>query len=184
MNSQNVVRRITRTAIIAAMYVVLCYVLAPLSYGPVQVRFSEALTLLVVLCPEAIIGVTLGCFLSNLLSFSAIDLVVGTLATLLAALATCKLRSHRIGKKGSNPGFALLASVPPVLFNAVIIGAEISLVFAPGAGLAGFIANMVSVGIGQLISCSILGVLLVWVIEKNPALLRLFNNNGIAAYSK
>ena len=58
------VQKMVRAAVIAAVYVALCLVLAPLSFGPVQIRFAEALTLLPVLCPEAVLGVTLGCFLS------------------------------------------------------------------------------------------------------------------------
>lgn len=161
-----------RTAIIAAVYVALCFVLAPLAYGPVQIRFAEALTLLPVLCPEAVLGVTLGCFLANMISGVPVDMVVGTLATLLAALATRKLRNVRTGR------LALVPSLPPVLFNAVIVGIELTLLYYPTASpFKIYLLNMASVGAGQLVSCSVLGVAMVWAIERSPALRRLFTDD-------
>ena len=68
-------RKLVRGALIAAIYVALCLMLAPLSYGAVQVRISEALTLLPVLCPDAIWGITIGCLISNMLSFSPWDML-------------------------------------------------------------------------------------------------------------
>lgn len=162
-------RKLARAGVIAAVYVALCFVLAPLSYGTVQIRFAEALTLLPVLCPEAILGVTLGCFIANLISGSLVDMVVGTLATLLAALTTRRLRNVRF------KGLALVPSLPPVLFNAVIVGAELTLLYFPHPATAGItLLNMASVGAGQLISCSLLGVALIWAIEHNPTLRHLF----------
>lgn len=162
------VRRLARTALIAAIYVALCFVFSPISFGPVQIRVSEALTLLPILCPEAVVGVTVGCFLSNMLLSAPIDMLVGTAATLLAALATRKLKNVRWH------GLPLLASLPPVLFNAVIVGIELSFLYfyPPTAGI--FAMNIVSVGAGQLVSCCILGVILIWIIERNSVLLRFF----------
>lgn len=162
-------RKLVRAALIAAVYVVLCVTLAPFSYGPVQVRVSEALTLLPVLCPEAVVGVAAGCFLANALTGVPADMVVGTLATLLAALATRRLRRVRFR------GLALVPSLPPVVFNALIVGVMLTLLYSPASSPAiVYLANIASVGAGQLISCSVLGVALIWAIEKNPALLRLF----------
>ncbi len=162
-------RFMVRAAIIAALYVTLCLVLAPLAYGSVQIRFSEALTLLPVLCPEAVVGVTLGCFIANMIGSTPLDMVVGTLATFLAALATRKLRNVRWKK------LALPASLPPVLFNAVILGVQFTVLefFPASFPLPVFFYNMLTVGIGQLVACSVLGVALVWFIEKNPALLKM-----------
>ena len=119
------VRKLARCAVVAALYVVLCMALQPLSYGAVQVRVAEALCLLPVFGAEYIAGVVLGCFLANLLGSTIVDVILGTLATLLACVVTYKLRNARIG------GLAIPASLPPVAFNAVIIGA------LPGAGLLG-----------------------------------------------
>ena len=164
------VARLVRCAVIAAVYVVLCLALAPFSYGAVQVRIAEALCLLPVFGAEYIVGVTLGCFLANLLGSTVIDAVLGTLATLLACLVTYKLRNVRV------KGLAIPASLPPVVFNMLIVGAfEITFFFsdtAPTAALAAF--NAVAVGIGEIISCTIVGVALVQLVESNEGLKRIF----------
>ena len=104
------VRKLARCAVVAALYVVLCMALQPLSYGAVQVRVAEALCLLPVFGAEYIAGVVLGCFLANLLGSTIVDVILGTLATLLACVVTYKLRNVRIG------GLAIPASLPPVAF--------------------------------------------------------------------
>ena len=171
MNMKNLsVRRLVRCAVIAAVYVVVCLVLAPFSYGAVQVRVAEALCLLPVFGAEYIVGVTLGCFLANLLGSTAVDVVFGTLATLLACLVTYKLRDIRV------KGLAIPASLPPVAFNMIIVGAfEITFFFSDGAPTAMLaVFNAVTVGIGELISCTILGVALVKLIESNAGLNKIF----------
>lgn len=164
------VARLVRCAVIAAVYVVLCLALAPFSYGAVQVRIAEALCLLPVFGAEYIVGVTLGCFLANLLGSTVIDVVFGTLATLLACLVTYKLRNVRV------KGLAIPASLPPVVFNMLIVGAfEITFFFsdaAPTVALAAF--NAVAVGIGEIISCTVVGVALVKLVESNEGLKRIF----------
>ena len=171
MNMKNLsVRRLVRCAVIAAVYVVVCLVLAPFSYGAVQVRVAEALCLLPVFGTEYIVGVTLGCFLANLLGSTVVDVVFGTLATLLACLVTYKLRDVRV------KGLAIPASLPPVVFNMIIVGAfEITFFFSDGAPTAMLaVFNAVTVGIGELISCTILGVALVKLIESNAGLNKIF----------
>lgn len=164
------VRRLVRCAVIAAVYVVVCLVLAPFSYGAVQVRVAEALCLLPVFGAEYIVGVTLGCFLANLIGSTAIDVVFGTLATLMACLVTYKLRNVRI------KGLTIPASLPPVVFNMIIVGAfEITFFFSDGAPTAALAAfNAVTVGIGEIISCTVLGVALVKLIESNDSLHKIF----------
>ena len=171
MNMKNLsVRRLVRCAVIAAVYVVVCLVLAPFSYGAVQVRVAEALCLLPVFGAEYIVGVTLGCFLANLLGSTVVDVVFGTLATLLACLVTYKLRDIRV------KGLAIPASLPPVVFNMILVGAfEITFFFSDGAPTAMLaVFNAVTVGIGELISCTILGVALVKLIESNAGLNKIF----------
>lgn len=171
MNMKNLsVRRLVRCAVIAAVYVVVCLVLAPFSYGAAQVRVAEALCLLPVFGAEYIVGVTLGCFLANLLGSTVVDVVFGTLATLLACLVTYKLRDIRV------KGLAIPASLPPVVFNMIIVGAfEITFFFSDGAPTAMLaVFNAVTVGIGELISCTILGVALVKLIESNAGLNKIF----------
>ena len=158
------VRKLARCAVVAALYVVLCMALQPLSYGAVQVRVAEALCLLPVFGAEYIAG--------DLLGSTIVDVILGTLATLLACVVTYKLRNVRIG------GLAIPASLPPVAFNAVIIGIEIAVLFPePGSSAPLWLAcvsNGISVGIGELISCTVLGVLLVKIIESNTALKKIF----------
>ncbi|WP_367925424.1 QueT transporter family protein [uncultured Ruthenibacterium sp.] len=157
--------RIVRAALIAGIYVVLCLVLQPFSYGPIQVRVSEALTLLPVFTPDAIWAVTLGCFLSNMFSMSPWDMLFGTLATFLAAICTYQLRRIRF------KGLPVLSCLPPILFNAVIVGAEITYIFMPEtASVPVLLFNMVTVGLGEVVSCGILGLLLVKTIERTPQL--------------
>ena len=171
MNQKSMsVKRLVRCAVIAALYVVLCLVLQPFSYGAVQVRVAEAFCLLPVFGTEYIIGVTLGCFLANLLGSTVIDVIFGTLATLLACLVTYKLRNVRV------KGLAIPASLPPVISNMFIVGAfEITFFFsdaAPSVALAAF--NAVAVGIGEIISCTVVGVALVKLVESNEGLKRIF----------
>ena len=153
-------KQLARTALIAAIYTTICLALPFLSYGSVQVRFSEALTLLPAIMPQSVVGITLGCFLTNLIgtflgTTLPLDVLFGTIATFLAALATSKLGNLRW------KGLAIPAMIPPVLFNAVIIGAELTYLFYPTFTLQLFLFNAISVGIGQLIACT-LGVMLVW----------------------
>jgi len=108
-----------RAAIIAAVYSTVTIFLAPISYGPVQIRFAEALTILPALFPEAIIGVTIGCLISNIFSpfgFMWVDAVFGTLATFCAAILTCF-----IGRMFKRKAGVFLAALPPVLINALVI---------------------------------------------------------------
>lgn len=163
-------KRLVRAAMVAAIYVVLCLVLAPFSYGAVQVRLAEMLCLLPVFGAEYIVAVTLGCFLANLLGSTLVDVVFGTAATLVACLVTYAVRKVRVG------GLAIPAAVPPIVSNAVIVGALELTFFLPG--VTGTIAlaawNALTVGIGEVVSCGILGVALVKLIESNAGLRRLF----------
>ena len=158
---------LVRCAMIAAVYTVLCLVLQPFSYGAVQVRVAEAFCLLPVFGAEYIVGVTLGCLLANLLGSTMVDVVFGTAATLIACLATYALRNVRW------TGLAIPASFPPVIANALIVGAfEITVFFSDSATMAVF--NAVAAGVGEIISCCVLGVALVKLIESNESLNKIF----------
>ena len=163
------VKRLVGCGLIAAVYVVLSVALAPVSFGGLQFRVSEALTLLPVFSPYAIIGVTLGCFLSNVAGAvmgltPPLDILFGTAATLLAALCTWALRSIRFRT------IPLAAAVPPIVLNAVIIGWEIAFFFLPGTAFwPGFWASALGVGAGQTAACGILGLLLVAALERTGA---------------
>ena len=106
------------SAAIAAVYAVLCYVLAPISYGPVQFRIAEAMTLLPALMPSAIPGLFVGCILGNLLGgFGPLDVIFGSLATLASAVLTYLFRKNRF-----------IAALPPVIINAVVVGVMLHIV--------------------------------------------------------
>lgn len=159
------IRSLVLSAIIAAIYAGLTLVLPIPQYGGVQLRFAEALTLLPFLFPEAALGLTVGCFLANLLgSPYVLDWVFGTLATFLAAAL-----SRRMPNK-------YLAAVPPVVCNALIVGAEIAYFSVLDGAAFGpaFAFNALTVGLGELIACFVLGVPLVGWMEKNPYLREYF----------
>lgn len=147
-------------AVIAALYAALTYAagLAGLAYGNVQFRFSEALTVLAAFTPAAIPGLTVGCLLGNLGSpYGAVDILCGTLATLLAALCSYATRKLRVR------GIPFVSLLFPVLFNAVIVGAEIVIVVPDGISLQGFtmsafLLSALWVGLGELVVCYAGGV--------------------------
>lgn len=175
---KNTTRGLAFTAMIAAIYTALCLALAPLSYGMVQIRVSEALTLLPVFSPIGVWGVTIGCALSNLVGFFSgmtmgIDVVFGTSATLIAAVMSRRLRRIRTF------GLPIAAALPPVLVNAVIIGAEIAwLSAAEGESfLPAFLLSALWVGLGQLVACVGFGLPMVALLERTGMAKRLFGKD-------
>ena len=169
MNKNRNVRFLTESAVIAALYAVLTYVasMLNLAYGPIQFRFSEALTVLPIFTPAAVPGLAVGCFISNLGSpLGIVDWVFGTAATLLAAIVGRMLRNIQW------KGIPFLSILQPVIFNAVIIGAEISCLSDSGsfalnnADLSVFLAGAMSVGIGELVICMGLGIPLILTLKK------------------
>lgn len=169
-NHSTAIRSLCTSAMIAAIYAALTMALPMLSYGPVQLRFSEALTVLPFFFPQAIPGLFLGCAIANILStYGLIDVIFGSLATLLAALWTSRMK---------NPW---LAPLPPVICNAVIIGAEIAWYetgFNTGFAAA-FAWNGFTVGIGELGACYVLGMILIYQLPKIPAFRKLIPENRL-----
>lgn len=145
------------SAMIAAIYASLTLV-NPLSFGQVQLRVSELLTILAVITPAAIPGLTVGCLLANFASFMPLDCVFGTTATLLAAICAYMLRDVR------TKGYPVLASMMPVIFNAIIIGAQLCL-YSGAITLKSFIIFALSVGAGELAVCFV-ALLLFPIFEK------------------
>lgn len=149
------VRFAANAAVIAAIYVVLTYVFAWCASGAVQVRVAEALTILPVFTTAAIPGLAVGCLLANLLTGCALwDIVFGTLATLLGAIGTRILRKY---------GF--LATLPPVLANVLIVPWVLKLVYGDAWPIW---LLMLTVGVGEVISCCGLGSLLMVTLKKYP----------------
>lgn len=155
-------RDLTLAAIVAAVYAVLTLTLPIPQFTGIQVRLSEALTVLPFLLPATAPGLVIGCFIANLFSPFPLDIIFGTAATLLA----CILTRHMPNR--------YLAPLPPVLCNAVIVGAEIAY-FATLDGAAfwpAYALNAFTVGLGEAIACFVLGTLLLRALDKVPALRR------------
>ncbi len=147
MKKQNVLF-MTQAAMIAAIYVVLTLVFAPFSFGEVQIRISEALTILPVFTPAAIPGLFVGCLIGNFAGGAILpDVIFGSIATLIGAFFTYKLRNQK----------RILAPVPPILANILIV--PLVLRYAYGVALP-IPFLMLTVGIGEVISCGVLGLLI------------------------
>lgn len=125
MEKKNYIKKTVFAAIIAASYAALTYLsgIIGLGYGPIQIRLSEILTVLPVFSPSAVLGLTVGCFIANIGSFNPLDMLIGTSATLIAALFSRLLRNVKVFS------LPLLSFLSPVIVNAFIIGTEISYIF-------------------------------------------------------
>ena len=145
---------LVQAAAIAAVYVVLTTVFAAFSFGEVQVRISEALTILPVFTPAAIPGLFVGCIISNFLGGAILmDVIFGSIATLIGAVFTWKLRNSS----------KWLAPLPPIVANAIIV--PFTLYYGYGVNLP-IPFMMLTVGIGEVISCGVLGMILYGALNK------------------
>lgn len=154
-------RFIIHSAMIAAVYSTLTVLLGSFGYGPVQFRIAEALTVLPAVMPSSVPGLFIGCILANWLGgYGTVDIVLGSLATLLAALCTRLLRKHRF-----------LYPLPPVLFNAVIVGGYIYILYDKTYPL---LLTMLYIGISQFVICYGIGLPLISFINKNSMLKNFF----------
>ncbi len=151
---------ITRGAVIGALYVALTYLssLFGLSSGVIQLRLSEALTILPVLMPEAVPGLFVGCIISNLIvpGVHPLDIVFGSLATLIGAVGALLLRRLP-------PRLMWCAALPTILSNAIII--PFVLLFAYGAP-GSYFYFMLTVGIGEIITAGIFASILYYSLRK------------------
>ncbi len=149
------VKKLCQAAIIAAIYIVLTFIANAfgLANYAVQVRFSEALTVLPFFTTAAVPGLFVGCLLSNILTGCALpDIIFGSIATLLGALGTQYLRNKT----------KWLAPVPPIVANAIIV--PLLLKYAYGIEPLWF--SFVTVTAGEIISCGVLGILLINALSK------------------
>lgn len=144
---------ICQAAVIAALYVVLTYVFSAFASGVIQVRVSEALTILPAFTPAAIPGLVIGCLLSNTLTGCVLlDIIFGSVATLIGALGSYALRRH-----------TWLVPIPPIVSNMIIV--PFVLRYAYGATDA-FLFMIATVGAGEIISCYLLGMILYGALKK------------------
>ena len=145
---------LSQAAMIAAVYVVLTYVFAPLSFGESQVRIAEALTILPLFTPAAVPGLFIGCLIGNILGGAILpDIVFGSIATLIGAFGTYLLRNQ----------LPVLAPLPPILANTVIV--PFILHFGYGVALP-IPFLMLTIGIGEILSCGVLGIILYISLKK------------------
>ena len=162
MNSKTAlgVRRLTRGALIASLYVALTYVASifGLSSGVIQFRISEALTILPIFMPEAIPGLFIGCIISNLMTPAVhpLDILFGSIATLIGALLTYLLRN--LPEK-----WKWVATLPPILSNAIIV--PFVLMFAYGVE-GSYFYFMLTVFIGEAVCAGICGTVLYYSLRK------------------
>lgn len=142
---------IVQAGLIAAIYAVITILLAPFSYGQIQVRVSEALTILPFFTPAAIPGLFIGCLIANIFGgLGIVDIVFGSLATLVAAYLAYHLRRS-----------VILLPLPSVLVNAVVVGIILNVLYA-----LPLLASMLWVGLGQMIACYGLGLPLLLALKK------------------
>ena len=161
MNTQKL-RKLVFAAAVGGLYAVLTIATAwlPFTYGPVQFRISEALCVLPFLFPHSSWGLFVGCILANLLSPYPLDIAVGALATLIAALCTARVRTK------------WLAPLPPVLANGLLVGALIAWYeagFGPGF-VPAFLFHALTVALGEVVICYALGLPLLAAVKRIPPL--------------
>ena len=146
---------LTHAAMIAAIYVVLTLVFQAISFGEIQVRIAEALTILPAFTPAAIPGLFIGCIIGNIFGGSILpDIIFGSLATLIGSCFTYLLRKQN----------KYLAPLPPIISNTVIV--PLVLKYAYGFNLP-IAFMMLTVGIGEVISCGVLGMILYSALAKH-----------------
>ncbi|WOC32031.1 MULTISPECIES: QueT transporter family protein [Caproicibacterium] len=168
---------LAQAGIIAALYLVLTLLANALGVGSqaIQFRFSEVLTILPVLTPAAVPGLAVGCFLGNLSSpFGPVDWIFGTLATLVGTVLCRALRGVRW------KGLPVVSSLMAVIANMVIISFEITCLGTGTSlslanfGMQVFLMNALTIGIGEVVMCTVGGLVLVHVLERSHAAQRLF----------
>ena len=148
-------RKLAQAALIAALYVALTVIFAPIGFGEIQVRIAEALTILPVFSSSAVIALFVGCILGNLFGGAILpDIIFGSIATLIGAIGTYALRKKPI----------YIAVLPPIISNVCII--PLILRFAYKVELPIWLM-MLTVGAGEVISCGVLGILLYEAIKRH-----------------
>ena len=157
---KNNTKDIIKIAIVAAIYAVMTVAISPLSYGPIQLRFSEILVLLCFYNRKYCVSMTVGCFIANIFSpMALLDVPFGTLATILAVLFLSRGKNLFVG------------SLWATIFNGIIIGTELYIAFKEP-----ILISMGTVAVGEFIVVSIIGVLVFKAVEKNKHFMKLIGN--------
>lgn len=150
-------QKIVTMGVVAALYAALTLALSAISFGPIQFRIAEVMTLLPLLGKEYIVALTIGCFLANVIGpYGVPDIIFGTLATLISVYLVYATGKAMKDKKG----YVLIASLWPTIINAIIIGIMLNKFFGLPLTL-----SMLQVGFGQFVVITILGVPLFKLLE-------------------
>ena len=145
--------KLTKMACIAALYATLTVFAQAISFGPIQLRVSEALTLLPFIMPEAVAGLTVGCFIANMFGGSIIDMIFGTVATLIAALITRRVHSMWI------------SPIPVIAVNAVVVGAVVTCMTFEFS-LITYVSVAASIALSETLICYCGGIPLLIFVKK------------------
>ena len=164
------VRKLVTAAVIGALYAALTMI-NPLAYGPIQFRVSEILCILPFFFPESAVGLAVGCVIANIIGpYGIIDIVFGSLATLLAGVCTAIIGAKARKRDKIGWGACVLACLMPVLFNAPIVGGVIAYSSTEYAFLNGLVLYGAQVGLGEAVVMLVLGLPTMRYILKNPTL--------------
>lgn len=145
------------SALIGSAYAALTILFAPISYGPIQIRVSEALTILPYFSFYSIWGLFIGCILANIFGGNGIlDIIFGSIATLASAILTYYIGKSKINFK------RYIAPLPAVIINAIVVGFLLSFLFKMP-----FIITALWVGLGEFISAYVLGLPLLIFLDNN-----------------
>jgi len=150
-------RKLAFCGILAAAYAAVTVATSSFAYGPIQFRVAEALCFLCFFTPSAVWGLTLGCFFANLASPLALDIIIGTAATLIGCLIASKCKKP------------WLVPVPVILANAILVGIELSWLFTPDLFWQGLLINGFQVAVGEIAVLYLLGMPLLLTLRNRPA---------------
>lgn len=154
------IKKLTRQAVVAAIYVVLTIALAPFGYGPIQFRLSEILAILPFFNSEYILAITVGCFISNIAStVGSVDMIVGTFQTLICAYIMSKMKN------------LYLACIVPIL-GMVLIALEI---FFMMPNPTGFFVILIELMCSEFIVIYIIGIPIFYILNRNEKIKKLLN---------
>ena len=152
-------QELTLSGVLAALYVVITLATTSFAFGPIQFRLADALCVLPFFVPSTAVGLSLGCLIANIFStVSAVDIVVGSAATLLGCLGAAHLKNR------------WLVPLPTILSNTVLVGAMLAFFLTPEAPLAGFFTYAARVGLGEIAVMAVLGLPLIALFHKTDLL--------------
>jgi len=154
---------LTQAAVIAAIYVVLCQVFAPISFREIQVRIAEGLTILPFFTPAAVPGLFVGCLIGNMLAGAIpLDVVCGSLATLAGAVGTYLI--GKAVKKTRIDALKFTLPLPPIIANTIVV--PLVLFYGYGVNLP-IPLQMLTVGLGEIVGCGVIGMVILIALEKS-----------------